>query len=196
MSRIAPADIHLSIAESIEAAVAIGTGILAWATWRMASATKTMAGSAKKQMELLERQTKAAEEANAHTKRQAAATSTPRLVVVRVDGDEIVGGFTEDDENRWTLLLRNDGLAPAAVREAGVFAPGGLVHLKQVPPGPINPEEKRLFETETSPERMFEGSGMIDIRYSGPIEDVLRMTVRVGKTSAGQWVVTEPERYT
>jgi hypothetical protein len=110
----------------------------------MAVATRQVAETCHEQLELLRRQTSAVEAAIAFsvhqtvateaTERQAAATAKPRLIVDRVEGEQIAGG--SDPPPRWTVMLPNVGQATAtrplgrsAAKQATTmsFSPAGTV---------------------------------------------------------------------
>jgi hypothetical protein len=190
----------VSVQEIIESLVALGTFALALVTWRMAAATRDMARASDEQLELLRRQADAAETANLHTERQLSATATPRLMVQRVEGEEIVGGTTEDP-TRWTVMVRNVGQAPAEVSEAWVRLAPQQLTLEPIPPGPIGAGEQKLFEAEAPPHVLAEGDAgtlpfSLSFTYSGPTGDRFNMQVTLrGKDGGDRWLVIEAERH-
>jgi hypothetical protein len=190
----------VSAQEIIESLVALATFALALVTWRMAAATRDMARASDQQLELLRRQTEAAETANVHTERQLSGTATPRLMVVRVEGEEIVGGTTEE-ATRWTVMIRNAGQAPAEIVQARVnLAPQPLT-LEPVPPGAIGPGEQRLFEAEASPQVLADGDAgtlpfPLSFMYSSPAGDRFNMQATIrGKSGGDRWLIIEAERH-
>jgi hypothetical protein len=186
--------------EIIESLVALGTFALALVTWRMAVATREMARASDQQLELLRRQAEAAETANVHTERQLNAIATPRLVVARVQGEEIVGG-TGEEGTRWTVMIRNAGQAPAEISEAWVRLAPQQLTLDPIPPGPIAPGDQKLFEAEASPQVLAEGGAgklpfPLSFMYSGPNGDRFNMQATIrGKDGGERWLVIEPERH-
>jgi len=201
----------MSAQEVIESAVAIGTLVLALVTWRMAVATRQVAETSQEQLELLRRQTSAAEAATAFTERQtvateavssaterqAAATAKPRLMIDRVEGEQIVGG--SDLPARWTVMLRNVGQATATVVEARVNLAPQPITLEPIPNTPIEPNQQRLFDGETSAQVLEEGDAgrlpfELSITYSGPTgyRENMQATLR-GK--GDRWIVIDGERH-
>jgi hypothetical protein len=189
----------VSAQEIIESAVALGTFALAFVTWRMAVATREMARASDQQLELLRRQAEAAETANVHTERQLSATARPRLVVARVQGEEIIGGTTEEPP-RWTVMIRNAGQAAAEVSEAWVRLTPQHLTLEPIPPGPIPPGEQRLFEADAPPQVLAEGAAgtlpfPLSFMYAGPNGDRFNMQATIrGKEGGDRWLVFEAER--
>jgi hypothetical protein len=190
----------MSAQEAIETAVALGTFALAFVTWRMAAATRQMANSSDEQLAILRRHAEAAETANVHTERQLSATTTPRLMVARVEGQEIVGGTTENPR-RWTVMIRNTGQVPAEVSEAWVRLAPQQLTLEPIPPGPIPVEGEKLFEAEASPQVIAEGSAgtllfPLSFTYAGPNGERFNTQVKIqGKDGSDRWLVVEAERH-
>lgn len=191
---MAAADIHLTLGEGIEAAVAIGTAVLAIATWKMASATKAMADSADEQMVILRRQAEAAEAANVTAERHLGVIAKPRLVAVRVRGDEISGGLMED--GAWTIMLRNDGEAPAEITEARIgFLSTQSFTLEPAPPGSVGAHDQVMLETQAPPQlaAQVEVGRMefpMSITYAGPTGELENLqTTIISKDSGERWIV-------
>jgi hypothetical protein len=138
--------------------------------------------------------------ANLHTERQLAATATPRLIVARASGQEIVGGTTEDLE-RWTVMIRNVGQAQAEVEGARVNLAPQQLTLEPIPAGPIEAGGQRLFEAEAPPAVLADAAaGMLpfplSFTYSGPTGDRFNVQATIrGSDGGARWLVIEAERH-
>lgn len=149
----------MNLAEVIEAGVAAGTLILAGFTWRlaratnqMAVATQQMAVGAEEQLELLRRQTEAAEAATEQDKLRTLDQSSPYLNINRGSGEEADCWISHQGprNNAFGIALVNDGLVTANVTDARVRLDGTSeeIHLAQTQRGGIPAREVRELSSE------------------------------------------------
>ena len=185
--------------EIIETALAIGTFALAFFTWRMARATGKMAETSERQMDLLRRQTEAAEAVKDQGDKHLDATTMPILRIVRSREQEAVCGLITN--GRWQVMIRNDGAVLAEIVEARLLVAPQPLFLTLVPSRPIEAKGQANLETEPVPpdeviQQIASGQQepVLSVTYEGPSGARQNMQARLkAKDNGDRWIVVERE---
>ncbi len=167
-------------------AVAIGTGALAWATFKMASAARDQAAETKRLAETAERQLDTAE-------RQLAATGEPVVIVDdRSPGAPYHHDYMGGDFSAGVVVnVRNIGATPATLLSAtldlGVMSlPGGDM------PRALGVDERAPIYFEAGDD-VAEGHALVRVEYEGAGAGV-RKTLRARLTCQRRRLLLEQQQ--
>jgi hypothetical protein len=182
---------------------AVATGIaatatagLAYATWRMAGATRDIANSSGEQLAELRRHANAAEATVQQGKRTLEATTSPRLRVLRTSGQEAAVATGDGD---WSVMIYNSGAVSATIVEARLDLSPQPIFLEPQPGGDVASEGQCLLRAEVSPnllEQMLGGLPlplMVQYEGSGAEPIYTRATLRA-KDGGDRWLVIDREK--
>ncbi len=196
----------MDTAEWIQTGAAATTLVLAGITWWMARATKDMASATRMmadtsdaQLDLLRRQTMAAETATEQNERRLNAETFPRLNILRAGGTDAAAYLSDD--HQWGVVLKNDGPVPATVTEARINLTPQRIFLEPLAGGAIQPGGQETFAAEVGPQvaaQMADGSLPLplSIVYSGPRGNLQNMQATLrGRENGQAWVVMEAEKH-
>ncbi len=179
-----PSLIALTVPEWLDAAVAVGTGALALATFVMVKAAREQAIATRRLAEIAKRSLEV-------ETRHVEATTVPVLRVLQ-------GGIGLAQDDALWLVLVNSGAAPATIERVDLSLPGGRGATRGSPAGgdTADPSGGQVsIQIPLSPEQQAQatsgGEVIVTVAYTAPGLDLqrsLQITLKA-KDGGDRWVV-------